>query len=83
MTFAHFGISPVVWEPWTASILPSRLPQIVDLCTLTTRRIFNCLVGAQYNFTAVDVGAYGRNSDGIFGNSNLGKALQRGTLLIA
>jgi hypothetical protein len=30
---------------------------------------------------AVDVGAYGKNSDGgIFGNSNLGKSLQQGTL---
>jgi hypothetical protein len=41
------------------------------------------LVGAQYNFIAVDVGAYGKNSDGgICGNSNLDKALQRGTLPI-
>jgi hypothetical protein len=41
------------------------------------------LVDAQYNFIVVDVGAYDKNSDGgIFGNSNLGKALQRGTLPI-
>lgn len=39
------------------------------------------LVDADYNFIAVDVGAYGKNSDGgIFANSNLGKALQQGTL---
>jgi hypothetical protein len=86
MTFAPFGISPTVWEPWTASILPSRLPQIVDLCTLTKKTfsvVLLALVDAQCNFIAVDVGAYGKNSDGeIFGNSNLGKALQRGTLPI-
>lgn len=41
------------------------------------------LVDAHYNFIAIDVGAYGKNSDGgIFANSNLGKALQRGTLSV-
>jgi hypothetical protein len=41
------------------------------------------LVDAQYNVIAVDVGAYGKKSDGgISGNSNLGKALQLGTLPI-
>lgn len=41
------------------------------------------LVDANYNFISVDVGAYGKNSDGgIFANSNLGKALQRGTLSV-
>ncbi|XP_031339861.1 protein ALP1-like [Photinus pyralis] len=41
------------------------------------------LVDAHYNFIAVDVGAYGKNSDGgIFSSSNLGKALQRGTLSV-
>ena len=36
---------------------------------------------AHCNFIAVDVGAYGKNSDGgIFANSNLGKALQQGYL---
>lgn len=39
------------------------------------------LVDAHCNFIAVDVGAYGRNSDGgIFANSNLGKALQQRSL---
>lgn len=39
------------------------------------------LVDAHCNFIAVDVGAYGKNSDGgIFANSNLGKALQQGYL---
>ena len=41
------------------------------------------LVDAQYNFITVDVGAYGKSSDGgIFANSGLGKALQRGTLSV-
>lgn len=39
------------------------------------------LVDAHYKFIAVDVGAYGSNSDGgIFANSNLGKSLNAGTL---
>ena len=36
---------------------------------------------ANYKFIAVDIGSYGRNSDGgIFSNSNLGKALANNTL---
>lgn len=39
------------------------------------------LVDADYRFLAIDVGSYGGNSDGgIFANSALGRALQRGTL---
>lgn len=39
------------------------------------------LVDAHYNFIAVDIGAYGKNSDGgIFANSNLGKAIMNGSL---
>ncbi|CAK1589075.1 unnamed protein product [Parnassius mnemosyne] len=39
------------------------------------------LVDACYKFIAVDVGAYGRNSDGgIFAQCNLGKRLENGTL---
>lgn len=41
------------------------------------------LVDARYNFIAVNVGSYGKNSDGgIFANCNLGKALERGTLSV-
>lgn len=41
------------------------------------------LVDAQYNFIAVDVGAYGKNSDGgILAHSNLGKLLENGLLNI-
>ena len=37
------------------------------------------LVDAHLQFLAIDVGAYGRNSDGeIFANSNLGKAITNG-----
>ncbi|XDV25635.1 hypothetical protein PO909_029521 [Leuciscus waleckii] len=39
------------------------------------------LVDADYRFLAIDVGSYGGNSDGgIFADSALGRALQRGTL---
>jgi hypothetical protein len=46
-----------------------------------TKKTFNivllALVDANYQFINVDVGAYGRNSDGgIFTNSNLGKVLK-------
>lgn len=41
------------------------------------------LVDAQYKFLAVDIGAYGKNSDGgILSNSNLGKALEKNKLNI-
>lgn len=41
------------------------------------------LVDANYNFLVVDVGAYGKNSDGgIFANSNLGRQLQTNRLRI-
>lgn len=41
------------------------------------------LVDAQYNFIVVDIGSYGKNSDGgIFAHSNLGKALQQNLLNI-
>lgn len=41
------------------------------------------LVDARYNFIAVSVGSYGKSSDGgIFAKSNLGKALERGTLSV-
>jgi hypothetical protein len=40
-------------------------------------------VDAHYNFIAVDVGAYRKNSNGrILSHSNLGKALEQGTLCI-
>lgn len=38
-------------------------------------------VDADYRFIAVDIGSYGKNSDGgIFSNSKLGNALNNGTL---
>jgi len=40
-------------------------------------------VDAHHKFLAVDIGAYGKNSDGgILSNSNLGKALERNKLNI-
>ncbi|XP_031332700.1 protein ALP1-like [Photinus pyralis] len=39
------------------------------------------LVDAHYTFIAVDIGGYGRNSDGgLFANSNLGRALEKNKL---
>lgn len=39
------------------------------------------LVDADYRFISVDIGPFGKNSDGgIFANSQLGKALSNGTL---
>lgn len=41
------------------------------------------LVDAQYNFIAVDIGAYGKNSDGgILSHSNMGKALEKNKMNI-
>lgn len=42
--------------------------------------VLMAIVDADYKFICVDVGAYGKNSDGgIFSNSNIGKALQSNT----
>lgn len=38
------------------------------------------LVDTYYNFIAVDIGAYGKNSVRVNANSNLGKALQQRSL---
>lgn len=47
----------------------------------TFSTVLLALVDANYKFIAVDVGAYGRNSDGgIFSNSNLGKSISRNAL---
>lgn len=41
------------------------------------------LVDAQYNFITVDIGSYGKNSDGgIFAHSKLGRALEKNALSI-
>ncbi|KAJ8972514.1 hypothetical protein NQ314_000159 [Rhamnusium bicolor] len=41
------------------------------------------MINANYKFIAIDVGAYGKNSDGgIFKNSNLGRGLNNNTLHI-
>ena len=47
----------------------------------TFSTVLLALVDADLKFIAIDVGAYGRNSDGgIFSNSNLGKAIANETL---
>lgn len=41
------------------------------------------LVDADYKFTLIDVGSYGRNSDGeIFSKSTIGKMLENKTLIV-
>ncbi|KAJ4426560.1 hypothetical protein ANN_26358 [Periplaneta americana] len=43
--------------------------------------IENALVDAAYKFITIDVGSYGRNSDGcVFANSRFGKKLESNTL---
>ena len=47
----------------------------------TFSTVLMALVDSNYKFIAIDVGAYGRNSDGgIFANSNLGKAIASNSL---
>ena len=47
----------------------------------TFSRVLMALVDHRYCFTVIDVGSYGRNSDGgIYANSALGRALERGEL---
>jgi hypothetical protein len=49
----------------------------------TFSTVLLALVDANYRFIAIDVGAYGKNSDGdIFSNSNLGKSLKDNKLQI-
>lgn len=44
--------------------------------------VLQAVVGADYKFICIDVGAYGKQSDsGVFGNSQLFKELERGGLL--
>ena len=47
----------------------------------TFSTVLLALVDSNYKFIAIDIGAYGRNSDGgIFANSNLGQAMANNTL---
>lgn len=71
------------------NILRLKLLQIVGQYISTTlfKHTFSivllALVDARYKFIIVDVGSYGRNSDGgIFARSSLGKQLENGTLNI-
>lgn len=65
------------------SILYKKKMQICgNLCHPKRTKAFStvllALVGADWRFIAIDVGAYGKDSDGgIFNNSNLGKSLKK------
>ena len=49
----------------------------------TFSMVLLALVDAQYKFICIDIGSYGRNSDGgIFSHSSLGKALSRNLLTL-
>lgn len=62
-----------------------KLPKVADRFSSIIKKTFSvvllALVDANYKFIAVDVGAYGKASDGgIFSKSKLGKALEENTL---
>ena len=70
-----------------ANTFPSKPCQIPARIFTTTRVPFSivllALVDANYRFVVIDVGAYGRSSDGgIFPTSALGMSLERGELNI-
>ncbi|XP_050064147.1 uncharacterized protein LOC126552987 [Aphis gossypii] len=67
-------IAKEFWDIWISPIAR---------CIRRKTRVLLALVDAQYKFLAVDIGAYGKNSDGgILSNSNLGKSLERNKLNI-
>ena len=70
-----------------ANTFPSKPRQIPARISTTTRVPFSivllALVDANYRFVVIDVGAYGRSSDGgIFSTSALGMSLVKGELNI-
>lgn len=82
------GIFPTVWEVLTGNKFVSNVRQTQDPCILTTNIFFfsinlQAIADANYKFTVIDVGAYGRESDGgVFRNSVLFEKLQNKELNI-
>jgi hypothetical protein len=75
------------WDLWNflIALMPSTentwrfipLQTVVPSFSITTKVFLLALVDARYKFTVVDIGSYGRNSDGgIFTHSKLGKYLK-------
>lgn len=80
-SFGRFGIFPIILAHWTRNTL-LLAPLFSGSLFFNFKKTFSfvllSLVDAQYKFIAVDVGAYGKNSDGgILSTSNFGKALAK------
>ena len=85
MDSSKSGIFRIVWDPLTGSTSSSRLPPTPDSLYYNYKHTFSivllAVVDANLIFRMVDVGGYGRNSDGgTLSNSPFGQALRDGTL---
>jgi len=68
------GKHVVIKAPWSSGLLYHKYKGTFSMVLLA-------LADADLKLIAIDVGAYGRNSDGgIFSNSNLGKGITANTL---
>jgi hypothetical protein len=87
--FIHCGSSLTALELLMANILVLRYKHRITVVSfpLTTKTfsvVLLALVDANYKFTIIDVGGYGKSSDGgLFARSTLGKSLEASTLNIS
>lgn len=85
--FGLHGISQIASGPWMGNMCKTCASASANSGSnyFNYKRTFSvvllALVDADYRFISVDIGSFGKNSDGgIFANSQLGKALSNGTL---